>query len=108
MMQTILLTALMFLVTAAPLRAQETPPRDQGTAAPPDRVRGVPDWFRDRGGQGIRIEEAEWPQVEQFMKDNSPKRWQMYQAAPPGQQRRLRGPIWAAWKNLEKLRTDEK
>jgi hypothetical protein len=42
------------------------------------------------------------------MKENSPKRWKMYQNAPETHQARLRGLIYAAWKNLDRIKNDDK
>jgi hypothetical protein len=102
-MSNLLLAAVMLIVIAAPLPAQTT--RESETSG--DRPRRLPEWLRDRF-PSPRMDEGDWEKVEEFMKANSPKRWQMYQNAPPSQQARLKPPIWTAWRSLERLQSEAK
>lgn len=111
-----ILITLSVLTAASFVQAQPDtrPPADtaQRSADQPRRGPGVDGMgSRFRGFSGRSQQEPtedEWVEVGAFMKEHSPHRWRMYQAAPEGHQGRLRGPIFSAWKNITRLERDDK
>jgi hypothetical protein len=95
--RTIALVAVLLIagsLAPSPLaRAQDQGSTDASTAPrPPERRFGPgtpPPWgFRGRGG-GWRPSDEDWNEISAFMKQYSPKRWEVYQKLPPDRQQSL-------------------
>ena len=110
----LLVVGLLVAGLLAPTPMAEAQDQDSAAQRTPDRrytpVNPPPWWIRGRGmgpGPGGVRDREDWSEVEAFMKQYSPRRWEMYQKLPPERQQQIQITVYRRYRLMQWFKSSD-